>query len=272
MFILGPPRCGTTLLYRCIGSHPDAGYFNRANRKLIAFPRVAGLLTRLGLFADHPRESRKIWDRFLPVGSDAVAGAAEAGSEVREWYERFIAVVLRARGARRFVAKLPSHTVRVPWLKALFPNALFVQALRDWRAAVSSTVVKRHQDHGGRWFGVKASGWREANQEAPEMAAAWQYRVSHEILEAERAGWPEHQFVQVWYEDLCLDPVTVMQEVFEFCGLTWSGKVEAALPRDIRPLAPKWPRHLKPEMINKILERHADVLRRYEHEQMTVNS
>lgn len=263
MFILGPPRCGTTLLYRCIGSHPDVGYFNRANRKFMRFARLAQFLTRIGLYADHPRESRTIWDLFHRGMDNAVLGADDVRPGESEWYHSMIARVLAARGATRFVAKLPSHSVRVAWLNALFPDAIFVQALRDWRAVVSSTMVKRAKDFDGQWFGVQAPGWREAAKLSPEMGAAWQYRMSHEILE-EQAPLYAGRFIQVWYEDLCLDPVQVMKKLAHACGLRWTLEIEASLPPDVRPQSNKWKSIVLPDMIDKIKTEHGEVLCRYE--------
>ncbi len=263
MFILGPPRCGTTLLYRCIGSHPDVGYFNRANRKFMRAPRLARLLTRLGIYADHPRESRAIWDFFHQGMHNAVLGADDVRSGESEWYHTMIARVLAARGANRFVAKLPSHSVRVPWLDALFPDAIFVQALRDWRAVVSSTMVKRAKDFDGQWFGVQAPGWQDAAKLPPEMGAAWQYRMSHEILEEQASLYPG-RFIKVWYEDLCLDPIPVMKRVADDCGLRWTPEIEASLPPDVRPPSDKWKSVVLPDMIEKIMAEHGEVLSRYE--------
>ena len=65
IFIVAPPRCGTSLLYDCLASHPDVGHFNRANRKFPDSPRLAWWLTKLGVVRDSSRESRAIWFRFL---------------------------------------------------------------------------------------------------------------------------------------------------------------------------------------------------------------
>jgi len=239
------------------------GYFNRANRKFMHFPRLAQFLTHIGLYADHPRESRTIWDIFHQGADNAVLDAADVRPGEAEWFHGMVTGVLAARGAKRFVAKLPSHSVRVPWLNAVFPDAIFVQALRDWRAVVSSTMVKRAKDFDGQWFGVQAPGWRDAAGLPPEMGAAWQYRVSHEILE-EQAPRYEGRFIQVWYEDLCLDPVPVMKGVAEACGLSWTPEIEAALPGDVRPPSDKWKSVVLPHMVEKIMAEHGEVLSRYE--------
>jgi hypothetical protein len=269
MFILGPPRCGTSLLYRCIGSHPDVGYINHGARKFANHARLGQALTRLGVLEDKPHEARPIWDRFHPGGPDW-AGADSVTPDVRAWYHDYIARLLAARRATRFVAKLPAHTLRVPWLDAVFDDALFVQILRDWRAAVASTVVKRRRDAergkwatNAGWFGLTPPGWEAHVDEPPALGAAWQYRVGHEILEEQRARFGE-RFVLVGYEELCNAPEPTLARLAEECGLRWDDEVRAALPRDIRPPTDRWRAVLDDATVAAILEQHGDVLARYE--------
>jgi hypothetical protein len=265
IFIIAPPRCGTTLLYRFIGSHPDVGYFNRANRKHLKHPGLAYFLTRIGLYRDSPRESHLIWGRFHQ-GEDDVWTEEHATPEMRAWYEDLITRVLRSRGATRFVTKYPAQATRIPWLDALFPDALFVRVLRDWRAAVSSIVIKRAKDFpGGQWFGTMPQGWRAHVDDPPELGAAWMYRTVQEYLEKEAEKYPG-RFITVWYEALCRDPLTVMKKLTRDCGLRWTPGVEAALPKDLSPSLDKWKKKgiPSPEMILRIREIHGEVLSRYE--------
>ena len=83
IFIVSPPRCGTSLLYRCLGDHPLVAYFNRANKKFPERPGLAHFLTKMRIYADSKRESRAIWDRFTPGRGDVLT-AADATDEMRE--------------------------------------------------------------------------------------------------------------------------------------------------------------------------------------------
>jgi hypothetical protein len=269
IFVVAPPRCGTSLLYRCIASHPDAAWFNRADRIFPASPRLALWATRLGgpfgILRDEPRESRDLWFRFLRPRKVDVATAADARPEVRDWYERRIGAVLALRGRTRFVSKLPAHTVQIPFLDALFPGALYVQSMRDWRAVVSSTLVKGKRDFAGGWFGVRVEGWKDAASKPPHLAAAWQYRATHEVLEAEaprRAG----RFFRVQYEELVRDPRATLARLFGQCGLRVDESALARLPADIRPVHERWREVLTPEILADIEREHGDALRRWEYE------
>jgi Sulfotransferase family len=259
IFIVAPPRCGTTLLYGLLAHHPLVGHFNRADRLFPEWPRLAALLTRLRLIRDSPRESRALWFRFLGKGELDLAEAADVTPEARDWFHWRIAASLAARGASRFAAKLPAHTAQVGYLRALFPDARFLQPLRDWRAVVASTVVKRERDFPGRWFGVRLDGWRAAAALPPHLGAAWQYRAAHEYLARKRAESPA-QFLSVRYDELLGDPATTMRRVFEFCGLESSPALEARAVRDVRPGHERWREVLTPDKLAEIEREHGAFL------------
>ncbi len=263
MFIVSPPRCGTSLLYRAIGDHPQVGYFNRANRKFPEHPRLARFLTRVGLYKDTKRESRAIWDRFLTTRRDGLT-AADATPEITRWYEENIGAMLAARGASRFVGKLPAFSMRIPWLDAAFPHGIFIRILRDWRAVVGSTAAKGRDDFAGRAFGVKPKGWKDHVDEGLEMWAAWQYVRVNEILDAQSARLP-NRFVDLWYEDLCLHPAETVSRIYDLCGLEQSEEAVAAIVAQARPPSEKWKQHLSADVLRKIVERHGIAITRFEY-------
>ncbi len=248
IFIVAPPRCGTTLLYQCLVAHPDVGFFNRANRNYIDSPRLAWWVTKvgglLGTYRDTPRESRRIWFRFFPERADDVADASDATPERRAWFEERIEAVLRLRGAKRYSNKLPAHSLQVDFLAALWPDALFLQPLRDWRAVVASTMVKRERDFTGDWFGVRCRGWQEQSKRPAHLAAAWHHRVVHETLAAQEQKRPG-RFLPVQYEALLADPRGTMRRVFQFCGLPFDAALLAKATAGVRATSDKWKQTLK---------------------------
>jgi len=267
VFIVAPPRCGTTLLYECLVAHPDVGFFNRADRNWPDSPRFAHWVTKIGglvgAYRDTPRESREIWFRFFPERETDLADAADARPDVRAWYEARIGAVLRLRGATRYASKLPAHAVQLEFLDALFPDALFVQPLRDWRAVVASTVVKRARDYPGAWFGVRMPGWQEVAKQPAHLGAAWQYRMVHDYLERQAPRFPG-RFLQVNFEQLVAQPAATMRRVFGFCGLRCDGAILARLPGDIRPAHERWKETLDDAKLAEIERANGGFLKRYE--------
>jgi len=268
LFIVAPPRCGTSLLYECLAAHPDVGHFNRANRKFPDSPRLAHWLTRLRVIRDSTRESSAIWFRFLPRRDVDLADERDATDAARAWYRARIAAVLALRGASRYASKLPAHSAQVPYLQALFPDALFLQPIRDWRAVVASTVVKRARDFQSApgepqtWFGVRLPGWQEQAARPPWLGAAWQYARVHELLDEQRRRAPD-RFLRVSYEELTARPLDVMRAVWRFAGLREAPEIVARLPA-MQPAHERWRETLTPDRLAAIDREFGATLRAYE--------
>ena len=264
IFILGPGRSGTTLLYQCFTSHPAVGFFNRANKKWPNHPRIAHTMTKLGLYADSARESKDLWNRFRTHWDHDQMEADEVTEPVRSWYQQRIQQVLRARGATRFAAKFPSHSLRVPWLNAVFPDAIFVQCIRDWRSVVSSTIAKAKRDFPGQFFGVAAPGWKDVVETPLHMKSSWQYARVHEYMETQSTLYGD-RYVKLFYEELCEQPMQVLEDLFTKCGLEWSEQVKEALPPKIGPISRRSLALLTDEILQEIRGAYGDTLARYEH-------
>jgi len=262
IFIVSPPRCGTSLLYRLIGDHPDVGYFSRANKKFPEFPAIAHYLTRVGFYRDSKRESRAIWDRFRGRGSDAM-GREDVDEAMRDWYTKTIERVLVLRGAKRFVAKLPAFAQRVEWLDALFPGALFVQILRDWRCVIASSFEKAAREGRADWFGLRVLREEQVRAGPPEAVAAQHLLAAHALLEQASRG-REARYLRFWYEDLCCEPAATLRDVFAFTDLPLQARLEAVLLRQVKPLTEHWRSNLGPAEIAVIRDIAGDALRKIE--------
>jgi len=265
IFVLGPPRSGTSLLYKTLCRHPDVTWLSRGYKKFPQWPALAELLTRMGVVSDSPKESRIIWNRFHTSRFD-VTGPEDVTPEIREWYRTLIGRLVELRGRKRFLAKFPAHSMRAPWINAVFPDAVFLVATRDWRAVVNSTVVKRANDTKDRerWWGVRVPGWGKMKATmAPEESAARVFRIVHETLESQEASFPG-RFFRVKYEDVCRDTVGEMRRVTDACGLEWSDEFEASLPTGLRSSNYKWRENISDELVDKIRAAEGELLSRYE--------
>jgi hypothetical protein len=219
IFIVAPPRCGTTLLYECLVSHPDVGFFNRANRNWPDSPRLAHWITKvggkLGVYRDTPREvalalvpllrrprqRRRRRARRAVRGARLVLGADRGGAAA-------------ALARRRYASKLPAHSVQLPFLAALFPTRSSSSRCATGGRSSRRPVVKRARDYPGAWFGVRMPGWQEQAKRPPHLGAAWQYRVVHDYLEQQAPRFPG-RFLPVHYEQLVAQPEATMRRVFD---------------------------------------------------------
>lgn len=110
-FIIGSPRSGTTILCDVLGQHPQ-------------IERVS--------------EPYFLWDWFHGGGDDDVRTAADATPEVRAFLQREFSLILAKSGKRVLVEKTPENCFRIPFMRAVFPNAQWIHIVRDGRDVVVS--------------------------------------------------------------------------------------------------------------------------------------
>lgn len=263
IFIVGPHRSGTTVFYQLLAAHPDVGYPNFWNRRYPRAPRLAHWLTRI-TGRDEPREAQQLWDYHWP-GEDDVMDAEDATSEAIRWYRDRVARILTLRGATRFVAKYPRLSFRLDWLDRVFPGALFVHVVRDWRAVVSSTTARKRkrEKRGGGWFGVRVPGWKDMRDLPHEVAAGKQYRLATEAIESSSKRLPERVF-RVQYAELCENPARVLQDLFDPLGLDWSDAFAASVPAKLNDANHKWREQLDPDCIDRIRSEAPEFFARFE--------
>ncbi len=264
VFIVGPHRSGTTLLYGILARHEDVGCMGRYNHRFPAHPVLASLLRSVLRGPTKPHEAQRFWD-YLWSGPDDTMTAADLSDRQKAFYVSAIARVLRLQGRTRFVAKYPRLSLRIGWLDALFPNAKFLHMTRDWRAVVSSTVQRKakRQKRGGGWFGVRIPGWRDMTDVPHELAAGRQFRAATQAIEGHARSMPE-RFHCVDYAALCRDPEGILRGVTAFCELAFSAAFQSALPRDLKSRNDKWSTLLSTDMIAMIRAEDPAFYARYE--------
>lgn len=133
------------------------------------------------------------------------------------WFLR----ALTLRHGRRLVLKSPTHTARVKTLMELFPDARFVNIVRDPRVVYRSTL------HMWRSLMPLASLQR-VRYDGAGVDILRTYQLMHERLAEARPLVPAEHFCEVRYEELVRDPVGQMRRVYTELEL---GGFEEARPR-----------------------------------------
>ncbi len=135
VFIVGAPRSGTTILGDVLEAHP----------------RVASWY-----------EPYFVLDRYFRGASDDVREAQEATRDVKTFARQEFARYRRARGKPVVVDKSPRNSLKIPFLREIFPQAKFIHIQRDGR----DTVLSMHK----KWRDIeKAVDERNVKQAMLEL-------------------------------------------------------------------------------------------------------
>ena len=240
LFLVGAPRSGTSLLYKALCLHRDVGYISNWVARFPAAPQLA-VANRLA--AHLPSAQRRVWfgggdsayvygtRRSLwarafpmPVEGEPVyrhAGVPEAAASgdanVRAALARAFARVRRASGGTVVVSKRIANNRRIPLLATAFPEARFVELVRDGRAVAASL---RRVD----WWPESRLWWRDdVTPSAAEAAGAdgWELcaRAWVEEAAAARNGLATldpGRVLSTTYERFVAAPHAVLDEVAGF--------------------------------------------------------
>jgi hypothetical protein len=159
-------------------------------------------------------------------------------------------------GAGRFIDKTPRNALRLPYLEALFPDAMYLFIYRDGRSIVGSLYrewTKKREKRppyllppgfavGGLperiWWFVLPPGWRRFNGRPLEEVCAFQYVSCLEAMLTFRESVESNRLVEVNYEDLCQNPTFELRRIFEALNLVVDENLIDRASEKIRPLSP----------------------------------
>jgi hypothetical protein len=211
---------GTTLVYKTLSESAEIGSLQRETHDY---------------WMDlHPLRDKN-WDTHALDAGDASEGDRRAVSRYFYCWT----------GRHRWVDKNNQNGLCVPYLHALFRDAVFVYVKRspgdnlssliegwgkpDEFATWSGELPERIAVDGGRfgrWCFFLADGWRRYASASIESVAAFQYEAIRGAILDARATIPPSQWVEVFYEDFLRDPVATFRRVFEGCGLRFDPRIE----------------------------------------------
>ncbi len=224
ILLVGCPRSGTTAL----------------RRALLASPELASVQA----------EGHILWNEFHPPRQRVATSDALGPGDVRQRERRYVhlAVRLWTRG-RRFLDKTPENCLRISYLDALFPDAIFVflhrrgaenvnSLIEGWRARprfVTHVLPEALEGiaplDGQRWSFALIPGWRELRHAPLEVICAHQYAACNGAVLAAREGMDPGRWVDVAYDDLLARPAEELRRLFGALGLAFTPTVEASAVR-----------------------------------------
>jgi hypothetical protein len=212
VFVVGHPRSGTTWAFDVLEAHPGVvGAF-----ETWMFHERYGLGS---LFDDVH------WDDQAPERLKSHTGR-DYGLRVVVDRERLVRDVRAMAGgwfasldgadARVIVEKTPVHVHAAPMINELFPEARFVEMVRDGRDVVVSTLAA------ARSWNPGLLRRREREHPLETAASEWAATVSSGRRLGEAIG---DRWLRVRYEDLHGDFAATVSAMHRFCGLETSDEL-----------------------------------------------
>lgn len=245
VFIVSPPRSGSTLLFETLARLP--GVYTVGDESHVQIE---------GLDALQPAARGFDSNRL-----DAAAATPQVVAAVRERFRQ----ALRDRdgapagdGRVRMLEKTPKNALRIPFLAQVFPEARFVYLYRDPREALSSMIEAWQSGRfrtypqlpewpGPDWSLLLVPGWRALAGRPLEEIVATQWAATTRILLDDFETLPPPRRSAIRYDAFVADPA---REVRRLCGaldLAFDAGAVAQLPLSRHTLSvpdpAKWRRH-----------------------------
>jgi len=256
VFLVGPARSGSSLLYKSLCLHPQTAYVSNWVRRFPAAPQLAALnraaralpATRRSTWFDDAsnayvyNSSRSLLHRAFPMAVEGEpmygrCGIAElpmqraASRPDLGKLRRTIRTVMRTSGGSVFVNKRIANNTRIPLLLEAFPGARFVFLVRDGRAvAYSLSRVDWWAESTVWWYGGTPGDWAREGKD-PWVLCARNWVADLSSTEEGLLEVPPGQRLQLRYEDFVTSPMEHLQEVARFAGLPADRKWDDELSR-----------------------------------------
>lgn len=155
----------------------------------------------------------------------------KAGLEEQEKIRNFISKLIKFQRKKRIGFKLTGPS-RIAYLNSIFPDALFVEIVREPLANIRSLLKVHFWKEKGMnqlwWTGAYSEAeieMAEQLKDKPELLTAIQYRKIRDITNEEvRKYGVKH--LQIKYEDFVEDPRREIDKILSFTGLSQNPKID----------------------------------------------
>ena len=256
IFIVSTPRAGSTLLFEILSQFPELWTVGRESHDIMeAIPEV------------HPAFKNYSSNRLTEADALPHVNLALRDGFVRQLRDRAKAAYLNLQVKQRphkirFLEKTPKNALRIPFLKAIFPDALFIFLYREPKGNISSMIegwqTKRFIAHAQppgwqkkNWSFLLIPGWQSLQNCSIAEITAHQWKITNSCIWNDLQYLPSSSWCLLRYQDLVEEPKKVVREISKFAGLSWDAQIEKKLSQSLpnsaetisQPSPNKWLQH-----------------------------
>jgi LPS sulfotransferase NodH len=228
VFIVAAPRSGSTLLFEVLTQSPS--------------------FCTIGGESHHIFEGIPALRPGAPgIDSNRLTDASATPAICESIRARFFELLRNRKGAPptvggkgfRMLEKTPKNSLRIPFLTATFPDALFIYLYRDPRENVSSIMEAWRSGRfvtyrtlpgwDGPWSLLLPPEWQQQRGNTLAQAAAFQWTSANTHILNDLAALPRDRWVSVSYRELVDQPLETARRLCEFCDARLDVKMKATL-------------------------------------------
>ncbi len=247
IIILSAPRSGSTLLYETLIRHSEVVSIRNESHAVIET-----------IEALHP---------YSKQFSSGELDSTDATTAISKEIKRRFAINLKdntggsvAQGSRvRFIEKTPKNALRISFLLALFPDALFVYLVRNPDENISSIMQAWQSNRfityphlpgfDQHWSLLLPAGWQHLKGKPLANIAAFQWQQANVKILAGLSELGTDRVLAVNYQTLINNPQQVIGRICDFAGLSQQdllptdGKLPLSAYTLTKPDPDKWQRN-----------------------------
>jgi len=260
IIFIGSGRSGTTIISEIIFSHEDLAWLSNYQEKWPSIPEVnlfrsvfenrlwrlqgqkrqLNKVSWLNKILFKPNEGYDFWEYITGPRIDFSRGflinekATEVeAKKIRKAFNKIVSYQSKKRLAFKITG--PS---RISYLQSIFPDAIFINVVRDPLPTIKSWInVEFWQTRGKHqlwWTGAYSNEeqeWALKNSDKSELLAALQYKKLMDVTAMEIKEC-NAKCLTIRYEEFVNHPLDIIENILDFTGLTKSKTVYDYLQRN----------------------------------------
>ncbi|MDX1498487.1 MAG: sulfotransferase [Woeseiaceae bacterium] len=256
VFIVSAPRSGSTMLYEALQKNKDLWSIGDESQREIE--SIPALHPRNRAYESNALEASDYTPQIGALLMDALmqrlqnthgTGYLQTPEELRP-------------SAVRFLEKTPKNALRIPFLRAMFPDARFIYLHRAaapnigsiidaWESQKFVTYPNLPDWIGPSWSLLLPPGWQTMRGRPLAEIAAWQWATTNRKILSDLSALPRRDWTKISYEALLDTPSVALQLLCEFAGIPYGPRMEAIAKKGFpasrytltEPRKDKWKRH-----------------------------